>query len=408
MIGVAFFVGTMIGNLWWSKVADVYGRKIAIIYGSLVLATFITATAAASNLTGILLCRFFTGVGNPTAVTYTLLIEYSPMLDRAKSTLLLTCAFTAGGVLTVVLAWMVIPTYGDAKGWRLYVLASSLPAWLSCLTTLWLPESPRYFSTTGEFDKAERAISKVFNMNRVEPLAGNLLHENKIITVRGQVKDLFLPEYWRTSVVLGINLLNSTMSYYGIIYLSERLFEDYSLYSCEILTTLSELPGYAFGCFTMNRFGRRNMIVFTIGFATFNFAVIVILWRYLLDNSYARVVITIAVFLVRCATSLHSISVRLYLSEYYPTAIRATAVGAGLAFSRFGAIAGTFVSEDLDIVKSSTVFTMVSAIGFFTSLLITEDTTYKILTNDVDRTSSRLVSSISQQANKEYVLVSNV
>jgi len=408
MIGIAFFVGTMAGNLCWSKVGDIYGRWRAILYGSFVLATFTTATALASNITGILICRFLTGVGTPNAVSYTLFIEYSPMLARAKSTLLLTCAFTVGGVISVVLAWVIIPRYGNSEGWRLYVLASSVPAWLACLTTFWLPESPRYYATMGDFDKAEKAISKVFKMNRVAPLRGHLCQENKRITVRGQFKDLFVPEYWKTSVILGINLLNSIMSYYGIIYLSERLFEDYSLYTCEMLTTLSELPGYAFGCLTMNYFGRRNMIVYTMGFATFTFAVIVILWRYLLDDSYSWEIIVTAVFLARCATCLHTISVKLYLSEYFPTAIRATAVGAGLGFGKFGAIAGTFVSEDLDIVTSSTVFTIVSAIGFFTSMLITEDTTYKVLTNDVDRTSSRLATSISKQSNKEYVLVTNV
>lgn len=202
--------------------------------------------------------------------------------------------------------------------------------------------------------------------------------------------------------------MQSTMMYYGIIFLSERLFEDYSLYSCEIVTTLSEIPGYVFGNFTMNSVGRRNMIVYTMCFATITFAVIVILWRYLLDDSYARVVIVIAVFLVRCAASLHSITVRLYMCEYYPTAIRATAVGAGLGLSRLGAISGTFISEDLDIVPSSTVFTIVCAVGFFTSLLITEDTTYKVLQNDVDRTSSRLVTSINKERNKEYIIVNTV
>jgi len=408
MIAIAFFLGNMAGNFCWSKVGDVYGRKRATIYGSLVIATFTAATAAASDLSGLLVCRFFTGFGTPTAVAYTLFIEYSPMLARAKTTLLFNVAFTIGGVLSVVLAWLVIPTYGDTEGWRLYVLASSVPAWVSCLTTLYLPESPRYYSTTGDFDNAEEAIRKVFKMNRVEPLAGNLLHENKKITVRGQIKDLFVPKYWRTSVILGINLMQSTMMYYGIIFLSERLFQDYSLYSCEIVTTLSEIPGYVFGTFTMNSFGRRNMIVWTMSFATIAFVVIVILWRYLLNDSYAWVVIVIAVFLVRCAACLHSISVRLYLCEYYPTAIRVTAVGAGLGLSRLGAIAGTFVSEDLDIVTSSTVFTIVSAIGFFTSLLITEDTTYNVLKNDVDRTSSQLLTSIYEKMKKEYVLVSSV
>jgi len=406
MIGMTFFVGTIAGNFLWAKVGDIYGRKRAIIYSAFVIATFSTATAATWNLPVMLLCRFLSGLGNPTSVSYTLFIEYSPLLARAKSTMLLGVAFTLGGVLSVVLAWLIIPSYGDTAGWRLYLLACSVPAWVSCLTTLWLPESPRYYSTVGDFDNAERALRKVFKMNRVEPPAGHLINENKRITVRGQVKDLFVPVYWRTSVILGINLFNSIMTYFGIIFLSWWLFQDYSLYGCEILTTLAEIPGYILGWFAMNIIGRRDMIVYTIGFGTITFAVIVILWRYLLDDPYAWVLLAIMVFLARCASTLHAITVKLYLSEYYPTAIRATAIGAGIGFGKVGAMTGTFVSEDLHIVTSSTVFTIVSAVGLFTSLLITEDTTHRILTDDVDRTPSRLVSSISKQSNKQYVLVS--
>jgi len=333
------------------------------------------------------------------------------MLARAKSVLLLTVFWTMGGVLSVVLAWIIVPTYGDTVGWRLYMYASSIPAWIAVLLSFWIPESPYYYTTIGEYAKAEKTLNMVLKSNRKEPMKGHLNQENEAIEIRGRIKDLFVPKYRRTSLVLGINLINSIATYYGIIFLSERLFTDYSLYLCELLTTLSEVPGLLFGSFTMNRIGRKYMIIFTMLFATLFFLCIVLLWHYEYENSYAWAVIVIVVFLTRSASSLHAISVKLYLSEYYPTAIRATAVGSGLFLCKFGAIGGTLISEDLNVLTASIVFTLVSAMGFLTSLLIKEDTTFKVLTNDVDRVDVKSVAStsiLSRGDRASYVLFSTV
>jgi len=409
MIGIIFFVGTMFGNLLWSKIADIYGRKITIRSASFVLAATTTITGMAPGLTTLLICRFFTGWGTVTSVSYTIFIELSPLLARAKSVLLLSVFWTLGAVLSVVLAWIIVPIYGERDGWRLYMYASSIPAWVAFVFSFWIPESPWFYATIGEFEKAEKVLSMVLKSNKAEPMKGRLIHENELIEIRGQIKDLFVPKYRRTSLVLGINLVNSIMAWYGIIFLSERLFEDYSLYLCEILTTLSEIPGFVFGGFTMNRIGRKNMIISTMGWATLCFVAIVLLWRYELDDPYAWVIIVILVLMTRSATSLHAISVQLYMSEYYPTAIRATAIGSGLFLCKFGAIGGTLVSEDLDILTAATVFTIVSAIGFSTSLLIKEDTTFKELTNEVDRFDVRSCASgsiFSKSNRMSYVLFS--
>jgi len=412
MIGIVFFVGTMFGNLLWSKIADIHGRKKAIIFASFVLAASTTLTGISNGLTTVLICRFFTGCGTVTSVSYTIFIEFSPMMARAKSVLLLTVFWTIGGVLSVVLAWIIVPIYGETRGWRLYIFASSIPAWIAVLLSFWIPESPWYYTTIGEYAKAEKTLNMVLKSNKKEPMKGHLIHENEVIEIRGQIKDLFVPKYRRTSLVLGINLINSIASYYGIIFLSERLFADYSLYLCELLTTLSEIPGLLFGSFTMNRIGRKYMIIFTMFFATLFFLCIVLLWHYEYENPYAWVIIVIVVFMTRSATALHAISVKLYLSEYYPTAIRATAVGSGLFLCKFGAIGGTLVSEDLGVLAASIVFTCVAAMGFGTSLLIKEDTTFKILTNDVDRVPNdvRSVSTsiLSKGDRASYVLFSTV
>ena len=57
--------------------------------------------------------------------------------------------------------------------------------------------------------------------------------------------------------------------------------------------------------------------------------------------------------------------------------------------TRLSAGAGTFISEDINIVIGNLMFSAFSAIGLITILLVREDTTGKILTNSIDRTGCR-------------------
>ena len=50
LIAVAFFIGTLLGNIIWSKLADIHGRKKAIIFGFLIKAIAATATGLATNI----------------------------------------------------------------------------------------------------------------------------------------------------------------------------------------------------------------------------------------------------------------------------------------------------------------------------------------------------------------------
>jgi len=407
MIGVTFLVGSTIGNIIWAKIADKYGRRKALMLGSILWQFFSTATGLVNNISSLLICRFLCGCGCLTGVKYSLFIEFSQMKDRAKCVILLTFFWTIGGLVNVLLAWLILPAFDEDEAWRYYVIASSFPAWISVLISYFVPESPRWYCTIGELDKAQDMVHSIFKMNRIDSIEGRLVKENKKITVRGQVCDLFVPQYRWTTLILYINFL-LTM-YYGIVLLSERLFEDYSLYLTELITTFSEIPAMALGWWTINKSGRKMTIIYSMAVSSIGLVSVVFLWNDRTSETYIWIIIILAVFSVRGALCVHSITLKLYLSEYYPTAIRATAVSCGLGFAKLGSIIGTFISEDFSLVTSTGVITTLTGIGFFTSLMISEDTTYRELTNDVDRTGCEKADYIIKGSNnKEYVMVSSV
>lgn len=56
-----------------------------------------------------------------------------------------------GSLYSATAGWLMIPTLG----WRLFLLATSLPGWLSAgLCAAFMPESPRYLLVQGQATEA--------------------------------------------------------------------------------------------------------------------------------------------------------------------------------------------------------------------------------------------------------------
>jgi magnesium-transporting ATPase (P-type) len=143
----------------------------------------------------------------------------------------------------------------------MFIFTASIPAWIVVLVAFFVPESARWWMTVGEIDKAEKCIRLVLKMNGLDPIKGQLEMTNTTIEERGQVKDLFVPKYRFTSLMLLTNFFIHLMTYIGVIFLSERIFASSSLYVAELVTTLSEIPAMVIGYLSLHRFGRRSSMI---------------------------------------------------------------------------------------------------------------------------------------------------
>jgi hypothetical protein len=165
----------------------------------------------------------------------------------------------------------------ESTGWRYYVLATSIPTWLVAIALCWIPESARWFYTAGQFDKAEKLMKLISIMNGKEPIEGRLVRGRKDnIQKRGQIKDVFVPQYRKTSIILNFTFTTCIFVYYGVSYISVRLFEDYSLYISESVTNLSEVPALALGL-CMGRVGWRNLMIYTKTIPAISLAIVAVL-----------------------------------------------------------------------------------------------------------------------------------
>lgn len=132
--------GIGIGALLSSFVADAIGRRPVILFGTLLIAVGMAATAFVHSVGMMALCRLVSGLGIGCMVSTvgTLAIEYSSRRWRTLSVALVVLGFPLGGTLGgPVAVWLL-----EHHGWRsIFLFGASLSVLLFPLMLFRLPES---------------------------------------------------------------------------------------------------------------------------------------------------------------------------------------------------------------------------------------------------------------------------
>ncbi|WAR02689.1 SVOP-like protein [Mya arenaria] len=311
------FCGMMCSSGIWGVICDKYGRRSELILCSVFTCYFGFLSAFAPTFIWLLILRGLVGFGiggAPQSVT--LYSEFLPTASRATCVILVEIFWAIGACFEVLLALAVMPTLG----WRWLLGLSAVPLLIfSCCC----------------------AASK-----------------------RGSVRDLFIPELKKTTLILWVIWLVSAFAYYGIVLMTTELFEspdgchgttknkspsDPSCYvHCKSLTrddyvdltwtTLAEFPGLFLTVFIIERIGRKM----TMAVEFFFFAVFVLL----ANICTTRPVLTFFLFVARALISGAFQAAYVYTPEVYPTSMRAIGLGSCSGMARVGAIVTPFVAQD--------------------------------------------------------------
>ena len=134
-------LGTATGALLLSPMADLYGRRSAILANLLLMSLGMTLSALADSVTQLTVLRFLTGmgVGAMASCVGTLVFEYCSLKTRNLGLGLVTIGYNVGVVIGGILAsqWLI-----GAYGWRsVFVFGGVTSALLVPLVYWLLPES---------------------------------------------------------------------------------------------------------------------------------------------------------------------------------------------------------------------------------------------------------------------------
>ena len=331
--GTAFFFGMMIGAWGFGRLADRIGRRKVLIVTVLADAAFGVLSAIAPSFASLLALRLLTGlaVGGTLPVDYAAMAEFLPARQRGRWLVFLE-AFWALGTLALALVSWAAAAWGGAAGWRWIFAATALPACIGVGLRFWIPESPYFLWKAGRIDEADRVLGRIAAVNRRPHAFGRLPagRENP-----ESAPSLFTGAMRRpTLLILSVWLLVS-VAYYGLfVWLPSHLAASglgfLRAQGFLVLVALAQLPGYALAAYGVERWGRRRTLIGLLLAGAVGCSL------YVATRDPA--VIAGATLLMSFAMLGAWGALYAFTPELYPTALRATGMGAAGSLARVGGL----------------------------------------------------------------------
>src|SRR5262249_18055635 len=287
---------------------------------------------ASWNVLSLSVFRFISnfGLGGEVPVAATLVSEYSPGPIRGRMSGGMLVAFPTGLALAALVAYFIMPVWG----WRAVFVVGVVPALLLFFVRLVMPESVRYLISRGRVAEAEATVAEIERKALAgqpapaAPVAAPVGAEERGVTVL----ELLTPERWRRTVLLWIVSFCFLWASNGIIFMLPTILRERGFPLSQILIFLfvqavPAIVGYTACSFLIDRYGRRPVLFlyyFVGAFFHLWFAEATGVWIYF------------AIAAVGWVNPGVYGSNAVYVSELYPTHLRATAVGWFFGIGRIG------------------------------------------------------------------------
>ncbi|WP_153504257.1 MFS transporter [Cumulibacter manganitolerans] len=372
VLGTMNIIGMAIGAITLSSLADVYGRKKIFTYCLLAFSLLSLLSAAAPNYEVFLILRFLTGIGlgGTIPVDYAIVGEFTPARVRGRVLTAMDAWWPVGGTLCGLVAAFL--TAQGIQNWRYQLLFMVLPALLVVWIRRGIPESPMYLQRHGREQEA-RAIIDDMIVRTGAPAQDYVMDEPGRVEARGpKAASEKVVQLWRFSAsrtFVSWMLFSSVLFvYYGALIWLPKILRDtkYSEYVAFMVTTgvtAVGIVGVLASAYLVDWFGRKPVI---FGSAVLTAATLILFATYIDAPGPAKFwILAFGIVIEFCIPAIYA-----YVSELYPTELRASGFGWASSMSRFAAAIvpvafGAWLFPQLGYVWTfvvATAFLVVSAV----------------------------------------------
>ena len=210
VILLASGIGAMLGAAFYGWLADAIGRRkvFMLTVVNFSLATGILAFTPEDGWIFLSVFRFLIGfgVGGLYCVDLPLTQEFVPASKRGLVGGIVTCTIPLGLLLGALLGATLTPYIG----WRGLFAIGAIPAVLTLLIRVWVPESPRWLLRMGRVEEARRSLAWALQV-APESIA---LPTEVSAKPRPRLRDLF--KYPRLIAISWSSNLAAQTGYYGL------------------------------------------------------------------------------------------------------------------------------------------------------------------------------------------------
>ncbi|RSM56333.1 MFS transporter [Amycolatopsis sp. WAC 01376] len=341
LVATANLIGMAVGAVIWGTVADRIGRKRAFSVTLLLFALFSVLGALSPNVESFLLLRFLAGIGlgGCIPVDYAIVSEFSPRRHRGRVLSAMDGWWPIGTTLAAVTATLLVPVSGN---WRWMLVLMILPALLLFWVRRGIPESPLYLVRKGREAEARTVIDDLVRRTGAAPEPYSIPPAVVEDTRGGALAAAFdqLRRVWafnpRITGVAWSLFITVMLVYYAALswmpsILRAQGFGEIAAFASTALMNATGIVGVAIAVLLVDKVGRKRIIM-VAGPVT---ALSLVVFSLLLDTPAAAVVAigAFGLFALVVIPVMYA-----YVSELYPTELRAS--GFGWASSSSRAITG--------------------------------------------------------------------
>ncbi|NLI91322.1 MAG: MFS transporter [Peptococcaceae bacterium] len=332
LVGAAALAGIFIGTSLFGYVTDLVGRQKMFTIDIIAIAVISIATMFISSPMQLVIMRFLIGIviGADYPIATSLVAEFTPRKYRALSIGFIAAVWYVGATAADVVGYFLSDVDG---GWRWMLGSAFIPCVILLIGRWGTPESPRWLARKGRINEARAIVYKLFGDDvELESEEVTETRYSKIFEKGYFSRMIFVGTIWACQVVPMFGLYTfgpQIMSAFGFGSGKQAILGD-------IIISMFFLIGCIPAMFWLNSIGRRPLIIGSFAIMSIALAVLGIFPN-------ANIWVVVASFGIYAFFSGGpGILQWLYPNELFPTEIRASAVGAAMAFSRIGTVLSTY------------------------------------------------------------------
>ncbi len=370
LIGASALAGLFVGTSLFGYVTDLIGRQKMFTLDIIAILIISVLTMFVSTPLQLVLMRFLIGVviGADYPIATSLVTEFTPRKYRAIVMGLIAAIWYVGATVADIVGYFLIDVEG---GWRWMLGSAAIPCVILLLGRIGTPESPRWLASKGRVEEARATLKRLFG-DDVE------LTQEDVVVKKTRYRTLFEKENLKKVIFVGTIWLCQVVPMFGLYTFGPQVMGAFGFGTGkeallgDVIISVFFLIGCIPAMFWLNSIGRRPLLIGSFAIMSASLAVLGVF-----PNSVIWVVV--ACFAVYAFFSGGpGILQWLYPNELFPTEIRASAVGAAMAFSRIGTVITIFglpiFLEKYGIGPTVLVGVGFSVLGLVVSILMAPET----------------------------------
>lgn len=341
----ATFLGLFVGTAAFASIADRYGRRAIFTISLLWYAAATVVMALQSNAVLIDVSRFIAsvGIGVELVTIDSYIAELVPKQIRGRAFAVNQSVQLTAVPIVALLSWQLIPLKPlGMDGWRWVALGPALGAIFVWWIRRTVPESPRWLAARGRIREAEQVMSMI---EAHVPLQASGPLSEPVPTVaetagKASLSEILHPPYTRRTIMLVLLNFFQAIGFFGFNNWTPALMESRgasfvkSLQYSFFIATLFPITPLLIAPLA-DRIERKWQVMIA--------AICVAGFGLVFSQQFTTTRLIAFGGLLAVSTILLSYAFHAYMSEVYPTRVRARAVGFVYSFSRLSTVFSSFM-----------------------------------------------------------------